>query len=88
MADTQTATACITRDAPPRYQLTPAAVKQAMRRLQVDEIEDLAEKLGFSRQTFWRLRRGEHDIRLSDAYAVARKVGWPLDRTFCEVARG
>lgn len=88
MADTHTATACITTDASPRYQLTPAAVDHAKRRLRVNKTEDLATKLGFSRQTFWRLRRGTYDIPLHEAYAIADRIGMPLDRAFRPVTHG
>lgn len=88
MADTQLAEPRIRTDAQLRYKLKPAAVDHAMRRLDATDINDLAAKLGFSRQTFWRLRNGDYDIRLSEAMAVAQRIGWPLNRTFEQVRRG
>ncbi|MFF0821164.1 hypothetical protein ACFYUR_12335 [Micromonospora haikouensis] len=87
MADTQTAPR-INPDARVRYQLAPAAVEQAKRRLKTDDIATLGGKLGYSRQTFWRVRTGQRAVPLSEALAVAKLIGWPLDRAFEQVSRG
>jgi DNA-binding XRE family transcriptional regulator len=81
MPDTPAIGAGINIDAH-RVRITPAAVERAKTRLGVGQIDDLAERLGFSRQTFWRLRRGEYDIRMSEARATAALVGWPIERVF------
>lgn len=78
----------ITSDAEPRLKLTNAAIERAKRKLGVDTIDQLADRLGFSRQTFWRLRKGEYDIRLSEATAIAEQIDWPITRAFERVARG
>lgn len=78
----------IKEDAELRLKLTDAAIQRAMRRLRIGTIDELGDRLGFSRQTFWRLRRGEYDIRLSKATAVAEQIDWPIDRVFEPVARG
>lgn len=78
----------ISNDAELRLRITPAAINRARRRLHVHTIDELGERLGFSRQTFWRLRHGKHDIRLSKATAVAQQIGWPIDRVFEPVTHG
>jgi DNA-binding XRE family transcriptional regulator len=88
MADTQAVIDRISTDTPARYRLTDAAVERLKQRLGVDEIEDLADRLGFSRQTFWRLRKGEYDIRLSRARYVASVAGMTVQQVFEAVARG
>ena len=88
MADTQTVAPRINPDARVRYQLTPAAVEQAKRRLKTNDIATLGDKLGYSRQTFWRVRTGQRPVHLPEALAVAKLIGWPLDRAFVQVSRG
>lgn len=88
MADTQTADPRIGGDTRVRYQLTHAAVEQAKRRLKTNSIHTLADRLGYTRQTFWRLRTGDYDIPLAEALHLAKQIGWPLDRTFEQVSRG
>lgn len=88
MPDTQTVTEHLTADAFPRYKLTEAAVERLRTRLAVPDIETLGDRLGFSRQTFWRLRKGEYDIKLAEARHLAALAAWPLDRTFELVSRG
>lgn len=85
MPDTATAVG-ITEDAEPRLKLTDAAVERAKRKLGVDTIDEVRLRFGFSRQTFWRLRRGEYDIRLSEATSIAERINWPIDRAFERVA--
>lgn len=88
MADTQIAASRINTDTHVRFQLTPAAVEQAKRRLKASDITTLGDKLGYTRQTFWRLRTGQRAVPLSEALAVAKRIGWPLDRAFEQVPRG
>lgn len=88
MADTQVIDRDITTDAAPAYwRLTDAAVQRLMRRLNVDTVDVLSARLGFSRQTFWRLRAGTYDIRMSEARRLAAIAGWPLTRMFAEPDR-
>ncbi len=87
MTDTQVAEEGISADAPAPYRLTDPAVRRLMRVLNVTEIEELRSRLGFSRMTFYRLRTGGHDIRLSEARRLAAIAGWPLHRMFVEVKR-
>lgn len=85
MADTQVIDRDITNDAAPAYwRLTDAAVRRLMRRLNVATVEELGDRLGFSRQTFWRLRAGTYDIRMSEARNLATLAAWPLSRMFEE----
>lgn len=74
----------IRSDTAPRLypRLTAAAVERAKIRLNITDIDALARRLGFSRQSFWRVRRGQYDIRLSHALRVAGVIGWPLHRVF------
>lgn len=88
MADTQAVVDRISADTPVRYRLTDAAVDRLKQRVGVREIEDLADRLGFSRQTFWRLRTGEYDIRLSRARQIAAIAEMPLNCAFEAVSRG
>lgn len=86
MADTQTLERSIAPDAAPtRLKLTEAGVNRLMTVLRVTEVDDLATRLGFSRQTFWRLRTGDHDIRLSKATLLCRIARWPMRRMFEQV---
>lgn len=87
MADTQVLERGINPDAPARWKLTEPAVRRLMRVLDVTEIEELHRRLGFSRQTFWRLRTGGYDCRLSEARHLADIAGWPLTRMFEAVDR-
>lgn len=89
MADTQTAAPRITRDAPRRYQLTEAAIEHAKRHLNASNIDAVAQKLGYSRQTFWRLRHDKgRKIPLAEATAVAQKIGLTIDQAFRQAPRG
>lgn len=72
----------IETDATLRLKLTDAAVDRGKRVFGVDTLDDLADKLGFARMTFWRLRVGEYDIRLSKAMSVSDQLGWPITRVF------
>jgi hypothetical protein len=81
MPDTHTTPGSISLDAP-RVRITQAAVDRAMRRLGARTIDGLAKRLGFSRQTFWRLRRGDYDIRWSEIQTTAHAIGWPARRVF------
>jgi hypothetical protein len=82
--DTQTPTEGIMTDTDigPYPRLTAAAVERAKTRLNISDIDALGQELGFSRQSFWRVRRGQYDIRLSHAWKVAERIGWPLHRVF------
>lgn len=84
MSDTQTLPS-LRPDTGERYKLTQAAIDRLKNRHGVDEIEDLASKLGFSRQTFWRLRTGKYDISLFKARQLAAQAGMPIADVF-EVA--
>jgi len=84
MSDTQTLPS-LHADAGGRYKLTQAAIDRLMTICGVDEIEDLAAKLGFSRQTFWRLRTGKYDISLFKARQLAAQAEMPIADVF-EVA--
>jgi hypothetical protein len=66
----------------PYPRLTAAAVERAKIRLNTSDIDALGQRLGFSRQSFWRVRRGQYDIRLSHALRVSDAIGWPLHRVF------
>ncbi|MFY1595415.1 hypothetical protein [Micromonospora sp. WMMD737] len=89
MADTQVVEPGITTDATPAYwRLTDAAVERLMTRLGVTEIDALATRLGYPRMTFYRLRKGLHDIRMSRAQEIARLCDWPLHDTFQQVTHG
>jgi DNA-binding XRE family transcriptional regulator len=66
----------------PYPQLTARAVERAKSRLGITDLEELASALGFSRQSFWRVRRGEYDIRLSHALTIANRIGLPLHKVF------
>lgn len=80
MPDTQTGQD-ISPDTPyPR--ITLAALERAMARSGCHQVEDLAEQLGFKRQTFWRARRGQYNIRLIEAMRIARAAGWRIERCF------
>lgn len=83
MADTQVIERPITADTR-RWRLTADAVQRLMQVLDVTEIEELGTACGFSRQTFWRLRTGEYDIRMSEARRLADIAGWSLTRMFEE----
>ncbi len=82
--DTQTVQEVIVADTAdgPYPRLTAAAVERAKTRLNIIDIDALGQELGFSRQSFWRVRRGQLDIRLSHALRVANAIGWPLHRVF------
>lgn len=84
MLDTQIAPEGIKADAAtgPYPRLLPAAVERAKALLGISDIDALGEQLGFSRQSFWRLRNGKHDVRLSRALEVAEAVDLPLHLTF------
>ncbi|MFI1194014.1 hypothetical protein ACH4T9_12265 [Micromonospora sp. NPDC020750] len=88
MADTQTAAPSIIRDARVRYQLTPAAVEEAKRRLNTDNIATLGAQLGYTRQTFWRLRTGKRGAPLSEALVLAERIGLAFDKAFKQAPRG
>lgn len=62
--------------------LRGAAVERAKTKLGIEDLNTLAGALGFSRQSFWRVRRGEFDIPLSHSLRIARLLGWPLGRCF------
>lgn len=66
----------------PYARLTPLALEHAKSLLGITDLDALGAELGFSRQTFWRLRRGECDIRLSRAIAVAEKLRMPIHQVF------
>jgi len=66
----------------PYPRLSTAAVERAKTRLNISDIDALGQELGFSRQSFWRVRRGQFDIRLSHALKVADRIGLPLHRVF------
>lgn len=82
MPDTQVATIGIQEDTEHRLRLTDAAIERAKRQLNIDGTDAVGEALGFSRMTFYRLRTGQYDIRLSRATAVAERIGWPINRVF------
>jgi hypothetical protein len=83
MLDTQMAES-LTSDAGrgPYPRLTPAAVERAKDRLGINDLATLGAALGFSRQTFWRARGGDHDISYSHAKRIAKRLGMPLDEVF------
>lgn len=67
----------------PYPRLTDAAVERAKTRLGISELDALWKELGFSsRQSFWRARRGQYDIRLSHAWKVQHLISWPMHRIF------
>lgn len=66
----------------PFPRLNPAAVERAKTWLDITDIDALGKELGFSRQSFWRVRRGEYDIRLSHALTVAERLQIPLYQAF------
>lgn len=78
----------VSLDAGERLKLNDAAVARAKRVFGTDSYTKLAEQMGFTRNTFYRLRAGRYDIRLSKAAAVASQLGWTIDRTFTTVPRG
>jgi hypothetical protein len=84
MLDTQTRPVSITNDASdgPYPRITDAAIERAKTRLGIDDTGTLGIALGFSRQSFWRLRRGQLDVRYSDVLRVADKLGWAPARVF------
>lgn len=84
MLDTQERGADISSDTTigPYPRLTAAAVERAKSRLKISDLDALARTLGFSRQTFWRVRNGQYDVRLSEALRVSRQCGLPLHKTF------
>lgn len=84
MLDTQIAPEVIVADTAigPYPRLLPAAVEHAKTLLGISDIDALGEELGFSRQSFWRLRNGKHDVRLSQALKVAEAIDLPLHLTF------
>lgn len=68
--------------ASPYPRLRPVAIEHAKKHLGIWDLDALAKELGFSRQSFWRVRRGEYDIRLSHALRVCQALNWPLYRVF------
>lgn len=80
MPDTQLAQS-IASDTPfPR--ITTEALDRAMARTGSSQFDELAQKIGLSRQTFWRARRGTCNIRLVDARRVAKAAGLRVERCF------
>lgn len=71
------------RDAEARLKLTPHAVEHGIRRFSAKGVDDLAEKLGYTRLAFYRLRTGQNcRISLEEAVALADRFGLPFTRTF------
>lgn len=80
MADTQTGPDSISTDARP-LRLTPAAVRRARRVTGRHHFDDVAESLGMTRLTFYRLRRGANP-RLALALSLSNQLGLPIPRLF------
>lgn len=84
MLDTETEPEGIGADTPggPYPRLGADAVERAKTRLGITDIGALGQHLGFSRMGFFRVRRGEQDVRLSHAFKIADQLDWPLDLIF------
>lgn len=82
MTDTLLRHRGVTPDTTPRYRLTPAAVQRACRVFGVRRKEDLAEPLGISRSSFFRLLEGNYRVSLAQATHWADQLGWPIGRVF------
>ncbi|MCX5066585.1 hypothetical protein OOJ91_11925 [Micromonospora lupini] len=85
MGDTQTLERGITPDAPPRLRLTDAAVKRLMRATGIKSVIALGRHFGYPPMTWWRLRVGLYDCRISEAQQLADCAGWPVSRMFEQV---
>lgn len=83
MTDTLTRGGGVNTDtSAPRYRLTREAANQAMRKLGLRRIEDLAPHLDISRRSLFRLLDGDCPITLAKAASFADVIGWPISRTF------
>ncbi|MFC0504281.1 hypothetical protein [Micromonospora costi] len=89
MADTQTLERGITTDARARWRLTDQALRRLKRVTGISSTDELGARLGFpSRMTWWRLRNGLYDIRMSEAQHLSDVAGWPISRMFERVSAG
>lgn len=71
------------RDAKARLKVTDAAVAHGKRKFDTDRVDDLADKLGYTRLAFYRLRTGRGcRISIEEAAALADKLGLSFTRTF------
>ncbi|TDC25947.1 hypothetical protein E1211_30545 [Micromonospora sp. 15K316] len=82
MADTQTSSRDISTDAPPRWRLTDAGVNRLKKVTGINSTDALGARFGFPKMTWWRLRNGHYDIRMSEARHLADTARWSLDRMF------
>lgn len=82
MADTQLLERGITSDAPAKWRLTDAAVRRLKRVTGISSTDELGARLGFPKMTWWRLRTGRYDIRMSEAQYLAYVAGWPISRMY------
>ncbi|MCW6003953.1 hypothetical protein K1W54_05055 [Micromonospora sp. CPCC 205371] len=70
------------RDAEARLKITSRAVDKGITRLGAKGVDDLAEKLGYKRLAFYRLRVGQGRISLDEAAALAKRIGLSFVDTF------
>ncbi|WP_328344935.1 helix-turn-helix transcriptional regulator [Micromonospora sp. NBC_00421] len=82
MTDTLVLHRGVKADTDTRYRLTPAAAQHALRVLGLRRKEDLAEHLGISRSSLFRLFDGNYRISLAQAEQWANLIGWPIRRVF------
>ncbi|WP_433460757.1 hypothetical protein [Micromonospora sp. CA-248212] len=64
------------------YRLTKAAANQAKTVLGFTKYEEVAQHMGISRRSFFRLLSGNYPISLNQAADFCDLIGWPLAEAF------
>lgn len=88
MPDTSIGGRGVDRDTDVRFRLTKTAAERAKSRLGLRRYDDIAELMGISRRSFYRLLEGTFPISLNQAAAFSDQIDWPLTRAFERLPRG
>lgn len=66
----------------PYYRLTKSAAARAKTVLGLARTDELAQHLGISRRSFYRLRLGQYPITLNQAVDLCDRLAMPLTEAF------